>query len=87
MLNISRLNQLKDRYKFLEARLNENPAISELKILGQEYAELKLIIIEINEYDELLKSLEEAKDLLNDPEMRVLANDEINNIEDQIEEK
>ncbi len=87
MLNIERLSQLRERYEFVEARLNGNPPPSELKDLGQEYAELKPIVSEIFEYETLQKDLEETKNLLKDPEMRTLAAEEVIRIEKELEQK
>ena len=87
MLNNERLSQLRERYEFVEARLNCNPPPSELKDLGQEYAELKPIVSEIFEYEKLQKDLEETKNLLKDPEMRTLAAEEVIRIEKELEQK
>ena len=81
MINSERLDKLLGRYEFVQARLSENPGSLELKSLGQEYAELKPVVNEINSYQLLSKSLEEAKDLLKDPEMKSLALEEILQIE------
>ena len=73
MINIDRLDKLLDRYEYVEARLSGNLSSSELKSLGQEYAELKPVVNEVNSYRKLLHSLEDAKELLDDPEMKSLA--------------
>ena len=87
MLNPERLNQLKERYEFVEARLNSNPPANELKSLGQEYSELRPLIMEIDEYETLVKSLSDSKVLLNDPELKALATDEIIKIEKELAKK
>ena len=50
MINSERLDKLLGRYEFVQARLSENPGSLELKSLGQEYAELKPVVNEINSY-------------------------------------
>ena len=84
MINIDRLDKLVDRYEYVEARLSGNLSSSELKSLGQEYAELKPVVNEINSYRKLLHSLEDAKELLDDPEMKSLASSEIIQIEREL---
>ena len=84
MINIDRLDKLVDRYEYVEARLSGNLSSSELKSLGQEYAELKPVVSEINSYRKLLHSLEDAKELLDDPEMKSLASGEIIQIEREL---
>ena len=87
MLNFERLNQLRERYEFVEARLNSNPPIEELKSLGKEYAELRPIISEINDYNVLKETLADAQGLLSDPELKNLAVEEIIKIEKALIEK
>ena len=84
MINIDRLDKLVDRYEYVEARLSGNLSSSELKSLGQEYAELKPVVNEINSYRKLLDSLEDAKEFLDDPEMKSLASSEIIQIEREL---
>lgn len=84
MINIDRFDKLLDRYEYVEARLSGNLSSSELKSLGQEYAELKPVVNEINSYRKLLHSLEDAKELLDDPEMKSLASSEIIQIESEL---
>ena len=81
MINIDRLDKLVDRYEYVEARLNGSLSSSELKSLGQEYAELKPVVNEINSYRKLLHSREDVKKLLDDPEMKSLASSELIDIE------
>ena len=84
MIKIDRRDKLLERYEYVEARLSGNLSSSELKSLGQEYAELKPVVSEINSYRKLLHSLEDAKELLDDPEMKSLASSEIIQIEREL---
>ena len=81
MISKERLEQLVNRYEFIEAQLSGSLNANELKTLGQEYADLKPIVIEILEYNDLVRLLEEAKQLLKEPEMKNLATEEIQKIE------
>lgn len=84
MIEIERLDKLLDRYEFVEVSLSGKLSANELKLLGQEYAELKPIINEINSYRELSEALDDAKELLNDSEMKSLASEEIIRIEKEL---
>jgi peptide chain release factor 1 len=84
MINAERLYKLIERYEFVEARLSANPNSSELKSLGQEYADLKPVVHEINSYRELIQALANSKDLLKDPELKSLASEEILRIEREL---
>ena len=84
MINTERLDKLVERYEFVEARLSANPNSSELKSLGQEYADLKPVVNEINSYRELIQALANSKDLLKDPELKSLASEEILQIEREL---
>ena len=84
MVNIDRLEKLIGRYEYVEARLNSSPNSGDLKSLGQEYAELKPVVNEINSYRRLIQSLENAKELLTDPEMKSLATEEVIKIENEL---
>lgn len=84
MIKKERLNQLLERFEFVEAQLNGSPNTSKLKSLGQEYAELKPVVAEIISYQELLSSYDEVKDLLAEPEMKNLASEELVQIEKKL---
>ena len=84
MISKDRLIQMVQRFEFVEAQLSGNLSSEELKVLGQEYSELKPIVKEIISYNELLRLLDESKELLLDPEMKNLAVDEIQKIEKEL---
>ncbi len=77
MLPQDRLRQITDRFEFLEAQLNAGPEASEIAQISREYAELKPVVSQIAAYDQLMSDLEEAEAMLDDPEMRELAEDEL----------
>ena len=84
MINKNRLSQMVRRFEFIEAQLNGSLSSDELKALGQEYSELKPIVKEIVAYNELLRLLDESKELLTDQEMKNLAAEEIQKIEKEL---
>ena len=84
MIKEERLDQIIARFKFLEAKLNSAPDLNELRALGQEYSELRPIVMQIESFRNMQLSLQEAKELLADPEMKSLAIEEISGIEKKI---
>jgi peptide chain release factor 1 len=84
MLPIDRLEQIVSRFQFLEAKLNEELSGTDIAKISREYAELRPVVDEINEYKALLSALEEAEELVSDPDMKALAEDEVSNLKEKI---
>ena len=84
MLPIDRLEQIVSRFQFLEAKLNEELSGTDIAKISREYAELRPVVDEINEYKALLSALEEAEELVSDPDMKALAEDEVFNLKEKI---
>ena len=84
MLPIDRLDQIVSRFQFLEAKLNEDLSGADIAKISREYAELRPVVDEINEYKTLLSALEEAEELVSDPDMKALAEDEVSNLKEKI---
>ncbi|MBL4627431.1 MAG: peptide chain release factor 1 [Roseicyclus sp.] len=76
-----RLRQITDRFEFLEAQLNTGPEASEIAKISREYAELKPVVVEIAAYEQLLADFDEAQVMLEDPDMKPLAQEELARIE------
>ena len=76
MINLERLNQLQERFEFLEIKLTQTLSAEEIKTVGQEYSELKIVVEKIQNYKHVLSELEELNKVLNDPELRTLAIEE-----------
>ena len=87
MINIERLDQLLQRYQFVESQLTGSLSVNELRSFGQEYSELKPIVSEITVYKELLRLLDDTKALLEEPEMKVLATEEIQKIDKDLKDR
>jgi peptide chain release factor 1 len=77
MVPFEKLDQIQARYEFLEAKLNEGAAPAELAALAREYAGLKSVVAEIGRLRRLIREREEAERLLGDPEMKALAEEEL----------
>ncbi|MFW2543485.1 peptide chain release factor 1 [Primorskyibacter sp. 2E107] len=75
MIPTERLHQIKERLEFVEARMSAGGG--DIAELGREYAELRPVVAQIEEYEQLLADLAEAQAMLSDPEMRALAEEEL----------
>ena len=86
MIPHERLDQIRARFEYLEARLNAGAAVADLAALSREYAELKPVVEEIARYRALLADQDEADRLRADPEMRELAEEELARIASELPE-
>ncbi len=84
MLPRDRLRQITDRFEFLEAQLNGGPDASEIAQISREYAELKPVVAEIAAYEQLLEDMAEAEAMLDDPDMKPLAEEELPRLREAI---
>jgi peptide chain release factor 1 len=75
MISADKLDQITQRFQFLEARLSQGGG--DLAALGREYAELRPVVAQIDQWRSLSRDLAEAEALLHDPEMRSLAEEEL----------
>ena len=82
MVPIDKLEQIKQRFEFLEAKMNDGAAGEDIAKLAKEYSELRPVVEQIDEYQTLLSDLEEAKLMLDDPDMKDLAAEELPTIKD-----
>ena len=81
---IERLETILNRYNELSAELTKMEVINDVKLmtsLSKEASSLETVVNLYKRYKEVLKNLEEAKELVNDPEMAELAKEDINNLE------
>jgi len=84
MLPIDRLDQIVSHFQFLEAKLSEELSGADIAKLSREYAELRPVVDEIIDYKGLLSALKDAEELLADPDMSALAEDELTNLKRKI---
>ncbi|NND18590.1 MAG: PCRF domain-containing protein, partial [Silicimonas sp.] len=71
------LNQIRERFQFLEAKMAGGAEAGEIADLAREYAELKPVVAEIEAYRAMLASRAEAEAMLDDAEMKALAEEEL----------
>ena len=76
MINLEKLNQIEERFEFLEAKLTQQLRADEIRDIGLEYSELKIIVEKIQAFKKITMELEEVESALDDPELRALALDE-----------
>ena len=86
MIAADRIQQLIDRFQFLEAKMASGDASLDIAALGREYAELRPVVETVTAYKDLLAQIEDAKAMLADPEMRELAEAELPELKAQLEE-
>ena len=77
MIPRERLQEILDRFAYVEAKMNDTTDPAEIAALGREYAGLRDVVAVINNWQEAQSDLAAAKEMLADPEMAELAQDEI----------
>ncbi len=77
MVPEDKLEQIRARFAFLEAKMADGSAMDEIATLSKEYADLKPVVEQINQYNMLVSDIADAELMLDDPEMRTLAQEEL----------
>lgn len=77
MIPIDRLEQISQRFQYLEAAMSAGSDGADFAALAKEYADLRPVVEQIEAYKQLLSDLEEAEAMLADPEMAELAQEEM----------
>ncbi len=80
MIAPEKLEQIRQRFAFIEAKLSGGADAGELAALGREYSELKPVVEQIDAYQGYLSAQAEAEAMLDDPDMRELAEEELADI-------
>ncbi len=76
MIPEDRLDQITQRFQYLEAAMAEADG-AQIAALAREYSELKPVVEQIAQWRRLQADLAEARGMLDDPDMRELAQEEI----------
>ncbi|QIE41521.1 peptide chain release factor 1 [Meridianimarinicoccus aquatilis] len=84
MIPDERLHQIVARFEYLEAKMADGASGADMATLGREYADLRPVVEEVRRYRQLVADIAEAEDMLNDPEMRALAEDELPVLTEQL---
>ena len=80
MVSQEKLEQICARFAFLEAKMADGSAIDEIAQLSKEYSDLKPVVDQIETYKAILSDISEAEEMLLDPEMKLLAEEELPNL-------
>jgi len=78
---LEKLDSLSERYEEVGVLLGDADIISnqpKFRELSKEYAELEPVVLAYRDYRKMLNNLAEAKEMLADPEMRAMAQEEVN---------
>ncbi|MFO1369444.1 MAG: peptide chain release factor 1 [Marinagarivorans sp.] len=84
---LEKLDSLSERYEEVGVLLGDADIISnqpKFRELSKEYAELEPVVLAYRDYRKMLNNLAEAREMLADPEMRAMAQEEINATEEQL---
>ena len=84
MISFDRLMQITQRFQLLEAKMAEGGG--DIAALGREYSELRPVVEQIAAYQRLLDDISEAEAMLDDPEMKALAEEELPALRAQLPE-
>ncbi|WP_353296838.1 peptide chain release factor 1 [Sulfitobacter pacificus] len=77
MIPLDRLEQISQRFQFLEASMSSGSDGADFAALAKEYADLRPVVDQIDAYMQLLRDLDEAQVMMADPEMAELAQEEM----------
>ena len=76
MVAQDKLAQITQRFEFLEAQLASGTT-DNIEAISREYAELKPVAEEVAAFQDILSGIENAEAMLDDPEMKELAEEEL----------
>ena len=77
MVPLEKLELIRQRFQFLEAKMNDGLAGEDIARLAKEYSDLRPVIEQIEEYLRVLRDIEEAQAMFDDADMRALAEEEL----------
>lgn len=84
MVPLDRLEQISQRFQFLEAKMAEGVSGDDIARLAKEYSDLRPVVEQIAAYRQLIGDLEEAEAMLADPDMKELAEEELPVLRDKL---
>ncbi len=77
MIAADKIEQIIDRFQFLEAKMADGTSGNEIATLGKEYADLRPVVETVTAYKDLVAQIADAQAMLADPEMKELAEMEL----------
>ncbi|MGH1577064.1 peptide chain release factor 1 [Planktotalea sp.] len=84
MVPMDRLMQITQRFEFLEAKMAGGADGGEIAELAREYSELKPVVEQVEAYKQLLADIEDATLMLDDPDMKELAEEELPSLKEAL---
>ena len=84
MVPIEKLEQISQRFQYLEAAMSEGGG--DIAALGKEYSDLRPVVEQITAYRKLLADIEETEAFLEDLDMRELAEEELPELKKKLPE-
>ena len=77
MIPLDRLRQITERFQYLEAAMATGDSSADIATLSKEYSDLRPVVEQIAAYQQLLSDLDDAQEMLSDPDMAPLAEEEV----------
>jgi len=77
MIPIDKLEQIKQRFAYLEAKMSDVSGVEDFAALSKEYSDLRPVVEKILAYQRLLQDIADAEEMLDDPEMKELVAEEL----------
>ena len=77
MIPNDRIDQIIDRFQFLEAKMSSGVDGADIAALAKEYSDLKPVVDTVLAYKDLQQQIADAEAMLSDPEMRKMAEEEL----------
>ena len=80
MIPVEKLEQITDRFAFLEASMADGVPVGDYADMAREYAELRGVVDKIVRYRAVKSEISDAEEMLRDPELRELAAEELSRL-------
>ena len=81
MIPVRRLQEILERFAFIEAKMVDVTDPAEIAQLGRDYSAMQPVVATIRDWQQAQADLAAAREMLDDPDLRGLAEDEIAAIE------
>ena len=86
---LDKLRAIEDKFLYIQDQLSDPEVASDnnrFSKLNKEYKSLQEVVEVYRDYDTVLKNLDEAKEMLSDPEMKEMAQEEIKDLNPRVKE-
>ena len=84
MIPIDKLEQIQQRFAFLEAKMADGSAGDDFAALSKEYSDLRPVVEKVTSYQTLVQDIADAEKMLSDPEMKPLVEEELPGLRDAL---